>query len=92
MKPSLFFLIIFLFFLPSSGSALERFDIITTAEMKQLLDDRKSGKIDFILVNGLGKMIFNHASIPGSINIPLNSYAQFATKLGENKDKLIIPY
>ena len=92
MKSFLSFFIVFLFSLPSSGSALERFDIITTAEMKQMLDDRKSGKIDFILVNGLGRMIFNNGAIPGSINIPLNSYTQFAAKLGEKKDKLIIPY
>jgi len=71
---------------------MERFDIITTVEMKQMLNDRESGKIDFLLVNALDKMIYNNASIPGSINIPLGSYKKYAAKLGIQKDKLIIPY
>ncbi len=92
MKSSLLFIITILLFLPSSGAALERFDIITTAEMQQMLNDRESGKIDFLLVNGLDKMIYNHATIPGSINIPLSSYKQCSARLGTQKDKLIIPY
>ncbi len=92
MKRSILFLITILIFLPFPGVALERFDIITTAEMKQMLHDRETGKIDFLLVNALDKMIYNHATIPGSINIPLSSYKQYSAKLGTQKDKLIIPY
>jgi len=85
-------LLVLLFLLPSQGVALERFDIITTAEMEQMLADRKAGKIDFLLVNSLDRMICNHSAIPGSINIPLSSFTKCSKKLGREKDKLIIPY
>ena len=78
--------------LPSQAPGLERFDIITTSEMKQMLDDRANGKIDFLLVNGLDRMIYNHSAIPGSINIPLASFEQQKEKLGEDMNQLIVPY
>ncbi len=86
------FLIVFFLFLPSQVSALERFKIITTAEMEQMLDDRANGNVDFLLVNGLDKMIYNHAAIPGSISIPLSSFQEYSGQLGEDLNKLIIPY
>jgi len=92
MKCSFPIIIILLFLFPPESIALERFDIITTAEMKQMLTDRKNGRINFLLVNGLDKMIYNHAAIPGSINIPLSSYKQCSSKLGTQKDQLIVPY
>lgn len=85
-------IIIFLLFFPPCISALERFEIITTAELEIMLDQRKNGKIDFLLVNGLDRMVHNHTAIPGSINIPLSSFDEYAHKLGRNKEKLIIPY
>lgn len=85
-------LLVLLFLLPSQGVALERFDIITTVEMEQMLTDREAGKIDFLLVNSLDRMIYNHSAIPGSINVPLSSFTQYSKKLGKEKDKLIIIY
>jgi hypothetical protein len=92
MKRYCLFLIVFLLFLPSQTSALERFNIITTAEMEQMLIDRENGKTDFLLVNALDRMIYNHTAIPGSISIPLSSFQHFSKQLGEDLDKLIIPY
>ncbi|MCF8056238.1 MAG: hypothetical protein K9K37_06330 [Desulfocapsa sp.] len=71
---------------------MKRFEIITTAEMVQLLKDREEGKIDFLLVNALDRRIYNHSSLPGSIHIPLGKYEQNSHKLGTDTDKLIIPY
>lgn len=85
-------LIVSLLLLPSQLLALERFQIITTAEMEQMLSDRDNGKVDFLLVNGLDRMIYNHAAIPGSISIPLSMFQAHAGQLGEDLNKLIIPY
>ncbi len=87
-------LLVFALFLvfPVNTSALERFEIITTTEMVQLLEDREEGKIDFLLVNALDRMIYNHSSIPGSTHIPLGKFEEFSYKLGSDTDKLIIPY
>ena len=82
----------FFLFLPPNSFALERFEIFTTTEMMQLLQDREHGKIDFLLVNSLDEMIYRHASIPGSVNIPLGKFQNYAHKLGNDRDKLIIPY
>ena len=92
MKRYSLFLIVLLLFPPSLASALERFEIITTAEMEQMLTDRASGEIDFLLVNGLDRMIYDHATIPGSISIPLSSFQQYSEQLGPDRDKLIVPY
>ena len=54
----------------TASLALERFDIVTTEQMKQMLDDRIAGKTDFVLVNSLDEIIFRSASIPGSVNVP----------------------
>lgn len=90
-KITLLVLTLFLIF-PLSASALERFEIITTAEMVQLLKDREEGSIDFLLVNALDRMIYNHSSIPGSLHIPLGKFEENASKLGTDTNKLIIPY
>jgi len=89
-----FFLSIVLVFLiyPADVLGLERFEIITTAEIEQLLKDRQTGKTDFILVNALDSMISRHASIPGSVSIPHGRLKQHADKLGDDTAKLIIPY
>jgi len=83
---------IFLLILAHNATALERFPIVTTEEMQQMLKDREAGKIDFILVNALDELIYRNASIPGSINIPLGKIAAHAHKLGKDKDKLIVTY
>jgi len=72
--------------------ALERFDLVTTMELRQMLQDREAGKTDFVLVNCLDEMIYDHAHIPGSINIPLNRFEALKSRLGPDKDKLIVPY
>jgi hypothetical protein len=78
--------------LSTQAQALERFDIVTTLELKQLLDARASGKADFILVNTLDELIFKDSSISGSINIPWCKIEETAGRLGENKNRLIISY
>lgn len=60
--------------------------------MEKMLSDRDNGKVDFLLVNGLDRMIYNHAAIPGSISIPLSMFQAYAGQLGEDLNKLIIPY
>ncbi len=72
--------------------ALERFTIVTTEEMRQMLTDRKAWKTDFLLVNALDEMIYRNASIPESINIPLGKIDAHAHKLGQDKEKLIVTY
>ena len=89
-----FFIIISLLFLlyPVNATGLERFEILTTAELEQLLKDRETGKADFILINSLDRMIFRNSAIPGSVNIPNGHLKQHANKLGSDTAKLIIPY
>lgn len=74
------------------ASAMERFDIITTEELEEMLTLRDQGKIDFILVNTLDEIIFRDASIPGSINIPWSRVNEFIHHAGDDKDKLLIFY
>lgn len=90
-KITLFALGIFLLLSPDSF-ALERFEIFTTSEMVQLLQDRKDRQTDFLLVNALDEMIYRHASIPGSVNIPIAQVDKYAHRLGKDINKLIIPY
>ena len=78
--------------LPFNVYGLERFEIITTAEMVQLLQEREKGEVDFLLVNALDLMIYNDSSIAGSIHIPLGKFKENAHKLGNDTGKLIIPY
>jgi hypothetical protein len=92
MKKIIFWIFTLFLLFPCACSALERFEIITTNEMQELLADRERGTIDFILVNALDKMIFRHSSIPGSVNIPLNKLTEYSKLLGTNLNKLIIPY
>ncbi len=74
------------------AGAMERFDIITTRELKQLLEKRQAGAIDFLLVNTLDRVIFDNGAIPGSINLPWARVRQEAERLGPDKDRLIITY
>lgn len=71
---------------------MERFDIVTTEEMKQMLEDRAAGLTDFVLVNSLDEIIFRHSSIPGSVSLPWSRIEKVAHRLGNDKDKLIIIY
>jgi 3-mercaptopyruvate sulfurtransferase SseA len=75
-----------------AAQAMERFDVVTTQQLKQMLDDRNLNKTQFILVNSLDEIIFRDSSIPGSINMPWSQVNEMLPKLGEDKDKLIITY
>ncbi|MEN8189914.1 MAG: hypothetical protein ABFS19_08710 [Thermodesulfobacteriota bacterium] len=72
--------------------ALERFPIISTEQMQQMLTDREAGKIDFILVNALDEMIYRNSAIAGSINVPLGKAGDHIHKLGTDKTKQVITY
>jgi 3-mercaptopyruvate sulfurtransferase SseA len=72
--------------------ALERFDIITTEEMKQMLEDRAAGIADFVLVNALDEIVYRDSSIPGSVNVPWSKVDETAYRLGDDKNKLIVTY
>ena len=77
-----------------SGPAfgMDRFDIVTTEQMKAMLDMRSAGKTDFLLVNSLDEIIFRNSSIPGSINVPWSKVGECASRLGDDKDQLIVIY
>ena len=73
--------------------AMERFDIVTTQQLSQLLIERSEGKMDFCLVNSLDTLIYDHHAIPGSVNIPWSRVGELAQeRLGPNHDRLIISY
>ncbi len=84
--------LIFLNAVVAPAYALERFEIVTTQELKELLDERTAGKVEFTLVNTLDRMIFEHHAIPGSVNLPLSQVAQAARLLGPDKDLMLITY
>lgn len=78
--------------LASTAHGLERFEIITTQELQQILTEREAGHLDFVLVNTLDTLIYEHHSIPGSINIPWSRVAEMRDRLGPKQDRLIITY
>ncbi len=93
MNMRMFFVLVGIFTLfPGMSGALERFNIVSTQELEQLLRQRGSGSVDFILVNSLDEIIFRDAHIPGSINIPLSHVDELIDRLGTDRDKLIVPY
>ncbi len=71
---------------------MERFDIVTTHELQQMLEKRSQGDIDFLLVNTLDEIIFRHSAIPGSINLPWSQVSTNAAALGADKNKMIVTY
>lgn len=75
-----------------SATAMERFDLVTTQELEQLLAARQNGEIDFLLVNALDEIIFRNVAIPGSVNIPWSRVSERAHLLGDDPEKLIITY
>ena len=72
--------------------AMERFEIITTQQLEQMLAEREAGRINFLLVNSLDKLIADSIAIPGSVNVPWAEIHEKANLLGEDKDRLIVIY
>ena len=94
MRPHL---MIFLFFVSLAFPvnhlcAMERFEIITTMKIKELIRDKNAGKSQFILINALDSMIFRDGAIPGSINIPLGHLEENIALLGNDKSQKFIIY
>jgi rhodanese-related sulfurtransferase len=79
---------VFLFFmlLPFVSNA-EEYPIISTSEMKTLIESEET----FFLLNPLSDIEFNEQHIKKSVNIPLNTI-QSTTRLPEDKATLIITY
>lgn len=71
---------------------MDRFDVLTTETVKQMLDDRAAGRIDFLLVNTLDELICNDSSIPGSVKIPWYRINELSERLGTDKSRLIVTY
>lgn len=90
-KIILLFMIACHFFAPRS-EAFERFPVVLTNEVQEMLELRSKGEMDFILLNTLDEIIYRHKSIPGSINIPWNVIDSRYAELGEDKKRLIVTY
>ena len=84
--------VLFLLSLVNTGYTMERFEIISTHQLQQMLKERSEGKLDFVLVNSLDVLIYENLSIPGSVNIPWSRVSELADRLGNDKDKLIVTY
>ena len=92
MQKMSFLFLVACFFFAGKAQAFERFPVVVTDELQDMLVQRSSGKIDFTLLNTLDEIIFHHQSIPGSMNIPWNVIDDRYTELGEDKNRLIITY
>ncbi len=87
-------MMVFLFVLMVAAPVygLERFEIITTQQLKQMLAEREAGNIDFLLVNSLDRLIYEHSAIPGSLNLPWSEASSGEKILGPDKDRMIVTY
>ena len=61
---------------------------ISRDELKQKIDR----KDDFVLVEALGKTGYDHAHLPGAINLPSDQVATLAPKLLPDKNADIVVY
>jgi rhodanese-related sulfurtransferase len=61
---------------------------ISRDELKQKIDRKE----DFLLVETLPKIAYEHAHLPGAINLPPDQLKVLAPKLLPNKDAEIIVY
>ena len=92
MKKISWSMLLITLFLSAPVGAMERFDIVTTQELEEMLAQRSAGKIDFILVNALDEIIYRDSAIPGSVNAPWYKVAEVSHRLGIDKDRMIITY
>jgi len=72
--------------------AMERFDIVTTEQLYRMIEDRQAGRSDFLLINTLDTLIYNHHSIPGSVNIPWSAIKDSPDLLAMDKKRPIVTY
>jgi hypothetical protein len=75
-----------------SAGAMERFDLVTTEELQQMLAARDKGEIDFLLVCTLDEIIYRDVAIPGSISVPWSRVDETIHLLGEDHGKLVVTY
>ena len=92
MRKGPLILLLFLLCNVHTAAAMDRFELITTQELEQMLAQRHQGEVDFVLVNSLDEIIFRNNSIPGSVNVPWSRVHEYAGRLGTDKDKLIVTY
>lgn len=92
MRKIILFMVFILLGSAQATVAMERFALVTTAELEQMLAQRQRGEIDFVLVNSLDEIIYRNHSIPGSVNLPWGRVDECAGRLGKDKSKLIITY
>ena len=71
----------------NSVPAKKQWDVISTAELKQILEQKQ----DYYLINVLPKIIHDAMHIPGSINIPLGKI-EASPQLPTDKKKHMIFY
>lgn len=76
----------------STLQAFERFGLVSTNELVQLLEKRSRGEVQFILVNTLDEIIYRDQAIPGSINVPWSQVDTRYPELGSDKEQSIITY
>jgi len=84
--------LLFVFLATSPAWTLERFDIVTTAELAELLEKRDKGEYDFLLINTLDELISQSASIPGSKRIPHWQLKDANTLHDKSPDLPVITY
>ena len=84
--------ILIFFSFAATSYGMERFEIVTTQQLQQMLKERSENRLDFALVNTLDTLIYEHHSIPGSINIPWSRVSKHVDRLGEDRDRLIVTY
>ncbi len=87
MRHIIMVLLLALAVIPKASPAMDRFDIVTTAEMKEMLQDRFMGRTDFALANAVDEILFRFEAIPGSINVPLSKFDETVHRLGTEKDR-----
>ncbi len=92
MKNAILASVVLLIFSGFSAMALERFEIVTTEELVNMLAQRELGQLEFALINTLDEIIFRNSSIPGSVNIPWSRFEDTIQRAGKDLNKLLVMY
>jgi len=73
--------------------AFDRFEIVTTEELREMLAARDAGNGEnFLLVNTLDDIIYRHEHIPGSVSLPWPEVDTYESVLGSDKGRSLIFY